>query len=113
MKRIFTVLTILISISLIGIIVIQYSWLKNIVSIRKEQVRFKVQEVEYEVVENLVEEKLRLAPAIPQDALPQGSSEELLKMMAPSTLAERFTVAEIQKKIESAFEANGLKGAKF
>jgi two-component system phosphate regulon sensor histidine kinase PhoR len=113
MKRIFTVLTILISISLIGIIVIQYSWLKNIVSIRKEQVRFKVQEVEYEVVENLVEEKLRLLPAIPEDALPKGSSEDLLKMLAPSTLAERFTVAEIQKKIASAFEANGLKGAKF
>ena len=113
MKRIFTVITILISISLIGIIVIQYSWLKNIVAIRKEQVRFKVQEVEYEVVENLVEEKLRLLPAIPQDALPQGSSEELLKMLAPSTLAERFTVAEIQRKIAMAFEVNELKGAKF
>lgn len=113
MKRIFTLITILISISLIGIIVIQYSWLKNIVAIRKEQVSFKVQEVEYEVVENLVEEKLRLLPAIPQDALPKGSSEELLKMLAPSTLAERFTVAEIQKKIATAFEANGLKGAKF
>jgi len=113
MKRIFTLITILISISLIGIIVIQYSWLKNIVAIRKEQVSFKVQEVEYEVVENLVEEKLRLLPAIPQDALPKGSSEELLKMLAPSTLAERFTVAEIQKKIMTAFEANGLKGAKF
>jgi len=87
--------------------------LKNILSIRKEQVRFKVQEVEYEVVENLVEEKLRLLPAIPEDALPKGSSEDLLKMLAPSTLAERFTVAEIQKKIASAFEANGLKGAKF
>jgi len=52
MKRIFTLITILISISLIGIIVIQYSWLKNVVAIRKEQVNFKVQEVEYEVVEN-------------------------------------------------------------
>ena len=50
MKRIFTLITILISISLIGIIVIQYSWLKNVVAIRKEQVNFKVQEVEYEVV---------------------------------------------------------------
>jgi hypothetical protein len=33
MKRIFTLITILISISLIGIIVIQYSWLKNVVAI--------------------------------------------------------------------------------
>ena len=113
MKRIFTLITILISISLIGIIVIQFSWLKNVVAIRKEQVRFKVQEVEYEVVENLVDEKMRIPPAIPQDALPRGASEELLKMLAPQTLAERLTVAEIQKRIASSFENNGLKGAKF
>jgi two-component system phosphate regulon sensor histidine kinase PhoR len=113
MKRIFTLITILISISLIGIIVIQYSWVKNIVAIRKEQLKFKVQEVEYEVVENLVEEKMRLLPAIPSDALPKGAPEELLKMLEPQTLAERFTVAEIQKRIANAFEKNGLKGAKF
>jgi two-component system phosphate regulon sensor histidine kinase PhoR len=113
MKRIFTLITILISISLIGIIVIQYSWLKNVVAIRKEQVNFKVQEVEYEVVENLVDVKMRLLPAIPQDALPKGAPEELLKMLEPPTLAERFTVEEIQKSIAKSFEDNGLKGAKF
>jgi two-component system phosphate regulon sensor histidine kinase PhoR len=113
MKRIFTLITILISISLIGIIVIQYSWLKNVVDIRKEQVRFKVQEVEYEVVENLVDEKMRLLPAIPQDALPKGATKELLKMLEPQTLAERFTVEEIQKTIGNSFEVNGLKGAQF
>jgi two-component system phosphate regulon sensor histidine kinase PhoR len=113
MKRIFTLITILISISLIGIIVIQYSWLKNVVAIRNEQVRFKVQEVEYEVVENLVDEKMRLLPALPQDALPKGASEELLKMLEPQTLAERFTVEEVQKSIAKSFEDNGLKGAKF
>jgi two-component system phosphate regulon sensor histidine kinase PhoR len=113
MKRIFTVITILISISLIGIIVIQYSWLKNVVAIRKEQVRFKVQEVEYEVVENLVDEKMSMLPAIPQDALPKGATKELLRMLAPQTLAERFSVAEIQKSIAKSFDDNGLKGAKF
>jgi two-component system phosphate regulon sensor histidine kinase PhoR len=45
--------------------------------------------------------------------LPSGASEELLKMLAPQTLAERLTVAEIQKRIASSFENNGLKGAKF
>lgn len=113
MKRIFTLITILISISLIGIIVIQYSWLKNVVAIRKEQVRFKVQEVEYEVVENLVDEKMKMPPAIPQDALPKDAPEDLLKMLAPQTLAERLTVEEIQKLIAASFEKNGLKGAKF
>jgi two-component system phosphate regulon sensor histidine kinase PhoR len=113
MKRIFTLITILISISLIGIIVIQYSWLKNIVAIRNLEIKLKVQEVEYEVVENLVDEKTSLVPALPQDALPKGASEELLKMLATPTLAERLTVEEIQKRIASYFDNNGLKGAKF
>jgi two-component system phosphate regulon sensor histidine kinase PhoR len=113
MKRIFTLITILISISLIGIIVIQYSWLKNIVVIRNEELKLKVQEVEYEVVENLVDEKTSLLPALPQDAMPKGSSEELLKMLAPPTLAERLTAEEVQKRIASSFQKNGLKMAKF
>jgi two-component system phosphate regulon sensor histidine kinase PhoR len=113
MKRIFTLITILISISLIGIIFIQYSWLKNVVAIRNVELKLKVQEVEYEVVENLVEEKTSLLPAIPENALPKGATEELLKMLAPPTLAESLTVEEIQKRIASSFEKNGLKGAKF
>jgi two-component system phosphate regulon sensor histidine kinase PhoR len=113
MKRIFTLITVLITISLVGIIVIQYSWLKNVVAIRKEQVRFKVQEVEYEVVESLVEEKMRMAPALPIEALPKENQEQLLKMLHPQTLAERFTVEEIRKIIEKSFESNGLKGAHF
>jgi hypothetical protein len=83
------------------------------VAIRKEQVRFKVQEVEYEVVENLVDQKMQLLPAIPQDALPKGATKELLKMLSPRTLAERFSVEEIQKSIAKSFDDNGLKGAKF
>lgn len=113
MKRIFTLITVLITISLVGIIVIQYSWLKNVVAIRKEQVRFKVQEVEYEVVESLVEEKMRMTPSVPIEGLPKENQDLLLKMLHPQTLAERFTVPEIQKRIEQSFEENGLKGAQF
>lgn len=113
MKRIFTLITVLITISLVGIIVIQYSWLKNVVTIRKEQVRFKVQEVEYEVVESLVEEKMKMAPSIPIEGLPMENREQLLKMLHPQTLAERFTAEEIRQRIEHSFEENGLKGANF
>jgi len=103
----------LITISLIGIIIIQYSWLNNVAAIRKDQIASKVDMVEFEVVEALVDEKMQYAPQLPVDVLPKGAQEQLLELIGPQTIAERFSAADIQKKFEKAFEANGLKGAKF
>lgn len=113
MKRIFGLITVLTTISLIGIIVIQYSWLKNVITIKNEQIANKVEMVEFEVVESLVEEKMKFAPNIPLDVLPKGAQDNVLEFFGPQTIAEHFTVKEIQQKITKAFEANGLKGAKF
>ena len=113
MKKSFSIITVLITISLIGIIVIQYSWLKNVAAIRKDQIAGKVDMVEFEVVEALVDEKMQYAPQLPVDGLPKGGQEQLLEMIRPQTIAERFSVADVQKKFEKAFETNGLKGAKF
>ena len=113
MKKSFSIITILITISLIGIIIIQYSWLKNVAAIRKDQIAGKVDMVEFEVVEALVDEKMQYTPQLPVDVLPKGAQEQLLEIIGPQTIAERFSVEDIQKKFEKAFEANGLKGAKF
>jgi two-component system phosphate regulon sensor histidine kinase PhoR len=113
MKKSFSIITVLITISLIGIIVIQYSWLKNVAAIRKDQIAGKVDMVEFEVVEALVDEKMQYVPQLPVDGLPKGGQEQLLEMIRPQTIAERFSVSEIQNKFEKAFETNGLKGAKF
>jgi len=113
MKRIFGLITLLTTISLIGIIVIQYSWLKNVVAIKNEQIANKVEMVEFEVVESLVDEKMKFAPDIPLDVLPKGAQDRVLEIFGPQTIAEHFTVEQIQQKIEKAFAANGLKGAKF
>ena len=113
MKRIFGLITVLTTISLIGIIVIQYSWLKNVITIKNEQIANKVEMVEFEVVESLVEEKMKFAPNIPLDVLPKGAQDHVLEFFGPQTIAEHFSVKDIQQKIAKAFEANGLKGAKF
>lgn len=113
MKRVFPIIIVLITVSLIGTIIIQYSWLKNVILIRKEQVAGKVEMVEFEVVEALVEEKMRYAPDLPDDVLPKGSREQLLKLLGPETIAEHFTVEQIQERLRKSFEENGLKGAKF
>jgi two-component system phosphate regulon sensor histidine kinase PhoR len=56
---------------------------------------------------------MQYAPQLPVDVLPKGAQEQLLDLIGPQTVAERFSVADIQQKFEKAFEANGLKGAKF
>ena len=113
MKKLFSLITVLITLSLIGIIAIQYSWLKNVAAIRKDQIAGKVEMVEFEVVEALVEEKMRSAPQLPLDVLPKGAQDQIMQLLGPQTIAERFSVKEVQEKFEKAFEANGLKGAKF
>ncbi len=99
--------------SLIGTILIQYSWLKNVLTIKNEQIRDKVNMAEYEVVESLVEASQLSIPALPLDVLPKDPSEEILKMLGTKSIAERFSVEEINKKINLAFEANGLKHPNF
>jgi two-component system phosphate regulon sensor histidine kinase PhoR len=56
---------------------------------------------------------MQYTPQLPVDVLPKGAQEQLLEIIGPQTIAERFSVADIQQKFEKAFEANGLKGAKF
>ena len=92
---------------------IQYSWLKNVAAIRNEQIKSKLDMVEFEVVEALVDENMQYVPQLPVDVLPKGAQDQLLELINPQTIAERFSVADIQKKFENAFEANGLKGARF
>jgi two-component system phosphate regulon sensor histidine kinase PhoR len=113
MKKVFTVITILISLSLVGIILIQYSWLKNMLIIKNEQLRDKLNMAEYEVVETLVDDFNEVLPALPLDVLPKDANEQVLKMLGKSTVAERFTAAELQQKFKDAFAVNGLSQAKF
>lgn len=113
MKKVFTVITILISLSLVGIILIQYSWLKNVLIIKNEQLRDKLNMAEYEVVETLVDDISQVLPALPMDVLPKDANEQVLKMLGKSTVAERFTAAELQQKFKDAFALNGLSQAKF
>ena len=75
MRKNFTLITILISLSLIGTILIQYSWLKNVLTIKNEQVRDKINMAEYEVVESLLEASQLPIPALPLDVLPKDPSE--------------------------------------
>lgn len=57
MKKTFTVITVLISISLIGIILIQLSWLRNMILLTQEQIKSKVDKAILSVGDDLMEYK--------------------------------------------------------
>ncbi|WP_336515410.1 HAMP domain-containing sensor histidine kinase [Pollutibacter soli] len=113
MKKIFTLITILISLSLVGIIVIQVSWIKKSLLIQKEQVNEHISKAMYEVVDELVEEKSKFPTFISPKIMSEWPRDQLLNLMRAPTIAQRYKVKGIQEKLRKAFEKQGLKDTKF
>jgi two-component system phosphate regulon sensor histidine kinase PhoR len=115
-KKIFSVIILLISLSLAGIILIQVSWFRSMLENKREELGQRIQRSMIEVGNELVEERgtlpsLRNSRIRPRFTRP--SDELLLELMKPTTIAEKFTEFEIREKIERAFIRNGLKNTNF
>ena len=111
MKKIFPIIIGLISVSLIGIIVIQLLWLQNMVLLREDQVKDKIEHAttlvgsalaEHKANYNLDTKNFRLAP-----------DEYSFNFSRPGTIGKRFTTAELEEMIGKAFLALGLDKVKF
>jgi two-component system, OmpR family, phosphate regulon sensor histidine kinase PhoR len=112
LKRVFTIIIILISISLIGIIVIQLSWLRNMILLKEEQIKEKVDRAVDIVGQELAQYKGGyLAPNKNSNAIfPDDFTLELLR---PISIGKRFTSADLEKKIATAFNEVQLDNVKF
>lgn len=112
MKRIFTIITILISLSLVGIIVNQNSALRNMVSLRREQIKHNVEQSTRIVADELSQHKGNnlIGNTKKGLVLPDDFSIDIFK---PVTVASRFGVDEIRQRFERAFLLNNLKNVKF
>ena len=108
MKRIFTIITILISLSLVGIIINQNSALRNMISLRREQVKHSVEQSTRMVAAELSQHKGNNLVGNTKKGLvlPDDFSLDIFK---PVTVASRFAVDEIRQKFEKAFLQNNLK----
>lgn len=111
MKRIFTIIIILISISLIGIIFIQLSWLKNMILLRQEQVREKIEKAVNTVGEELAQYKGNY-PTSNRNS-PVFLDDFSIDFLRPVTIGKRFTAAQLEEKIRNAFHSVGLDNIKF
>jgi two-component system, OmpR family, phosphate regulon sensor histidine kinase PhoR len=113
MKRIFTIITILISLSLIGIIVIQVSWLKNMVLLREEQIKHSVDGSTEAVANELAQHKGSYSTNLNNNKRNFFSDEFSIEMLKPLSIGQRVDVEEVRKKIEKEFVRRNLKDVKF
>jgi len=111
MKKTFTVITVLISLSLGGIIFIQVSWINNMVKLRTEQIRHTAQEVTRKVADELSQHKGSYASGTNRRGL--LSDELFLDFSKPITIGQKYTVEEIRQKLQKAFQQYNLKELKF
>ena len=103
----------MITLSLLGIIYIQLSWLRNMVLLREEQIKHNVDEATRIIGEELALHKGnyasstgKLFPGFPID-------EFTLDILKPITVGQKFTVAELRDKLQKAFFLKGLKDVAF
>jgi len=111
-KKIFPLILVLITISLIGVIIIQVAWIKNMLLLKEDQVRQKVDNIAIKVGEELAVYKG--APA-PQGLKPfSGLDDEFsFEFSKPYNVAQRFTAKELYEKIRLTFVAQKMEDIPF
>ncbi len=109
MKRIFPIITILVFISVLGVIFSQILWIKQSVEDKEQQFEESIKMVTVTAGNDLVEEKGNLSP------FDKRKNTDLLFPLNifPSTIVHRFTREEIRDRIKKAFEKNNIKNVDF
>ncbi len=113
MKKIFTIITILITLSLIGIIILQVSWIKNTLLIKKDQMRDNLDISIADLVLELQEEKSKFPSIVSPKMISEWPKDQLLNLFRAPTIAQRYTAFNMQEKLRKGFERHGLKNTQF
>ncbi len=117
MKKIFPIIIVLITLSLVGIIVIQVSWFESMMESKEEEFKMRVISTVDEVGQQLIAENSSALPNLKNSPLkPSFSwpSDQLLnEFMRPATISSRFTEYEINERLRKSFNNHGLKNTRF
>jgi len=113
MKRTLPLIVILITLSLLGLIWLQASWLENILEVGEVQLFHKVSDAGTSVTNDLSKSVHNL----PSLNIPRKPGFrfgfDLSKLTRPPSIADRFSQQDIYKKLETSFENEGLKKLSF
>jgi two-component system phosphate regulon sensor histidine kinase PhoR len=116
MKKILPVIIVLISLSLLGLVLLQASWLSNLLEVRRGQILNKVSNEAGLVAQELSKSvyngnALRLVPRRPSFHL--GATGLGLKLIKPLMVEDRFSEKEIYDKLRNQFNSKELKELNF
>jgi two-component system phosphate regulon sensor histidine kinase PhoR len=117
LKKIFPIIVVLITLSLVGIIYIQINWILTMVENKREELHHKMIDAMSDVGQELVEQRgdapsiktFRLKPGFGY----RGTDQFNMELMRPPTIAEKFSKEDITTKLKKAFLFRGLKDTKF
>lgn len=114
MKRIFPLIIVLITLSLLGIILLQVSWFRDMTALRQEQLKQKAEEATTEVSMELS----RHASSAPFMKIPRKPNLSLLPEdygigYARPTISQHYSDFEIKEKLQKAFNEKDLKDVHF
>ena len=114
MKKVFPIIIVLISLSLVGIIIIQVNWFKNQLVIQQERFIDKVTKAGFGVGQELSKHAMTGGFALGRRQGLQLYPDNLSFNLGRSpTIADRFTTSEIQEKLSKAFNKEGIENVRF
>ncbi|MFY8005069.1 MAG: sensor histidine kinase, partial [Chitinophagaceae bacterium] len=112
MKKTLPVIVILTTLSLLGLILLQASWLSNLITLRQEQLNQKVNEAGTKVALELSNGATNKAIIKLPKRLGIGRFNSI-SLLKPITIDERYTKEEIHQKLQDAFHDAGIDFLKF
>src|SRR5579872_7179993 len=117
LKKIFPIIFILITLSLVGIIYIQINWIVAMNQNKKEELYQRMLNAVNSVASGL-EAQREAPPSFKSFHLRPGTNWRpmdplLMEMMRIPPITQTFTVPEINNRLRKAFNSQGLKNARF
>ena len=117
MKKNFPIIFILISLSLVGIIYIQWNWILTMVENKNSELNHKLVDATTDVGRELIAYKEATMPMKSLQLRPginwRPSEQFMRELMRSTNISQKFTKDEINDKLKKAFDKYGLKGTRF
>ncbi|MCH5717645.1 hypothetical protein [Niabella hibiscisoli] len=113
MKRLFSSITVLITLSLVGIIIMQVSWLKNLIKLKEDQVKQNIDNVYQNLSDEFGQRREQLIKEASRDYGTLFSPRGFFEPLKAVSIGAKISSSEIEKIINSAFEKAGLGKMKY
>ena len=113
MKRTFPVIIVLISLSLLGLLLLQGSWLKNLLEVREVQLYNKISSEWYKVAEDLYKSVYGNQIMRPRQGGIGFNSGFHLRLLKQPTIDEKFSAQDVRAKLEKVFVTKEWRNLEF